>query len=111
MSPGELSLVLKHVMKLLVERRFDEIEAASSGAGLGADDMEGAVDDIGVPLVMPPENVWSSLRPRPVRNVSDTFEVTMELWTARGRTAHTIELTVQQRNGRPSIVVDDIIVV
>ncbi len=30
MSPNELGLVAKHVMKLLVERRFDELEKASN---------------------------------------------------------------------------------
>lgn len=109
MSPNDLSLVAKHVMKLLVERRFDELEAASNSEGLPADDIEGALDDIGAVLVMPPENTWRDLRARAVRNRPGAFELTLELWTARGRTSHTVELTVQERNGRPSIVVDDII--
>lgn len=110
MDPNELGLVLKHVMKLLVERRFDELEKASGGGGLGADDIEGAVDDVGAPLVMPPDNVWRDLRARSVRNQPGAFDVTMELWTARGRTPHTVELTVQERSGRPVIAIDDIIV-
>lgn len=110
MSPDELGLVLKHVMKLLVERRLTELEAASDGAGLGADDIEGALDDIGVTLVMPPENAWRDLRPRAVRNLPGAFEVSLNLWTARGRTPHTVELAVQERNGRPVIAIDDIIV-
>ncbi len=110
MNPGELGLVAKHVMKLLVERRFAELETAADGAGLSADDLEGALDDIGTTLVMPPENTWRDLRARAVRNQPGTFELTLELWTARGRTSHTVELTVQERNGRPSIVVEDIIV-
>lgn len=110
MSPDELGLVLKHVMKLLVERRFDELEEASGGLGLGADDIKGAIDDAGSSLVMPPENVWRDLRARAVRNQPGAFEVTMELWNVRGRTPHTVELTVQERNGKPVVVIDDIIV-
>lgn len=109
MDPNELGLVLKHVMRLLVERRFDELEEASGGIGLSADDIEGAIDDIGSPLAMPPENVWRELRPRAIRNQPGAFEVSMELWTARGRTPHTVELTVQERNGRPAIAIDDVI--
>ena len=110
MDPNELGLVLKHVMKLLVERRFDELEEASGGTGLSADDVEGAIDDIGTPLAMPPENVWRDVRARSVRNQPGAFEVTMELWTTRGRTPHTAEVTVQERNGRPVVAIDDIIV-
>lgn len=110
MNPDELGLVLRHAMKLLVERRFDELEEASGGLGLSADDIEGALDDIGVTLVMPPENVWRDLRPRAIRNQPGDFEVTMELWTARGRTPHTADLTVRELNGRPTVAIDDIIV-
>lgn len=110
MNPDELGLVAKHVMKLLVERRFDELEEASGGVGLSADDIEGAIDDIGSPLAMPPENVWRDLRARSVRNQPGAFEITLELWTAYGRTPHTAELTVQERKGRPAISIDDIII-
>ncbi len=110
MDPDELGLVAKHVMKLLVERRFDELEGASGGLGLSADDIEGAIDDTGGPLAMPPENMWRELRPRAIRNQPGAFEVSMVLWNARGRTPHTVELTVQERNGKPVVVIDDIIV-
>jgi hypothetical protein len=110
MSPDELSLVAKHVMKLLVERRFDELEEASGGDGLSAEDMEGAVDDIGSSLVMPPENVWRDLKARAVRGVPDAFELTLDLWTKGGRSGNTVELMVQLRSGKPVVVVEDIIV-
>ena len=110
MSPNELTLVAKHVMQLLVERRFEELEQATSGRRLGADDMEAAVDDIGAALVMPPENVWRELRITPVRNWHGAFDLRLELWTAHGRTSNTVELTVHEKNGLPVIEVDDIIV-
>jgi hypothetical protein len=110
MSPNDLTLVAKHVMKLLVERRFTELEDAADGLGLSADDIEGAIDEIGSALAIPPENAWRDLRPRAVRNQPDAFELTMNLWNARGRTPHTVEVTVQERNGRPVVVIDDVIV-
>lgn len=110
MSPDELGLVAKHVMKLLVERRLEELEDAAGGSGLSADDMEGALDDIGATLVMPAETVWREIRPRAVRNVPDAYELSLDLWTKGGRSGCTVELMVQQRNARPVVVVEDIIV-
>ena len=110
MSPADLTLVAKHVMKLLVERRFDELEEATGGTRLSADDMEAAVDDVGSALVMPPDNVWRELRITPVRNWPGAFNLDLPLWTAGGRTTNSVELTVHSRNGRPVIEVDDIIV-
>lgn len=110
MSPNDLTLVARHVMKLLVERRFDELEEATGGRRLSADDMEGAIDDMGGDLVMPPENVWRDLRISPVRNWPGAFNLRLDLWTARGRTSNSVELTVHEKNGVPVIEVDDIIV-
>jgi len=110
MSPNDLTLVAKHVMKLLVERRFDELEEATNGTRLSADDMEAAVDDVGSALVMPPEHVWRELRTVPVRNWPGAYNLTLDLWTALGRTSNSVELTVHEKNGRPVIEVDDIIV-
>jgi len=108
MGPNELGLVAKHVMKLLVERRFDELEKATGGKQLSADDMEGAVDDIGAPLVMPSEPSWKDLRVAAVRNWPGAFSVQLNLWTSRGRTPHTVELTIHEHNGKPVIEVDNI---
>ena len=96
-------------MGRVVERRCGELEQASGGDGLSADDMEGAVDDIGSTLVMPPENTWRELNARAVRNVPDAFELTLDLWTKGGRSSSSLDLMVQLRNGRPAIVVEDII--
>jgi hypothetical protein len=110
MTPNDLTLVAKHVMKLLVERRFDELEQATGGTRLSADDMEAAVDDVGARLVMPPETMWKDLRITPVRNWAGAFNLKLSLYTANGRTANSVELTVHTKNGRPVIEVDDIIV-
>ena len=110
MGPNELSLVAKHVMKLLVERRFEELEEATNGQRLSADDIEGAVDDVGSALVMPPENTWRDLDVTAVRNWPGAYNVRMALWTKNGRTSHSVELTVHSKDGRPVIELGDIIV-
>jgi hypothetical protein len=108
MSPSDLTLVARHVMKLLVERRFTELEEATSGTRLSADDMEAAVDDVGAALVLPPEHVWPALDVLSIRNWPDAYTVRFDLWTRNGRSDWTVELTVHSKEGRPVIEVDDI---
>ncbi len=110
MSPADLTLVARHAVKLLVERRFAELEQATDGVRLSADDMEAAVEDMGVSLAMPPESVWRELRPRPARNPPGALELSIPLRTARGRTHPTGEPPLHRANGRPVIEVDDLIV-
>ena len=108
MSPEELGLVARYVCKLLVERRFDELEEASNGVRLSAAAMEDALEDLGQPLVMPPEPSWRALNATAVRNWPDAYAVKFDLWTARGRSDLTVELTLHSKNGKPVIEVDDI---
>lgn len=108
MSPEELGLVARHVCKLLVERRFEELEEASNGVRLSASAMEDALEDLGQPLVMPPEPSWSRINATSVRNWPGAYAVKVDLWTARGRSDMTVELTLHTRNGKPVIEVDDI---
>ena len=108
MSPNDLTLVARHVMKLLVERRFDELEEATGGKRLSADDMEGAIDDMGGELVMPPENVWRDLDVVAIRNWPGAFNVQFKLWTRSGRSDWSVELTVHSKGGKPAIELDDI---
>lgn len=108
MSPDELGLVAKHVMKLLVERRYDELEQVTGGTRLSADEIADAVDDIGAALVMPPPASWNSLNLVAVRNSPGAFSLHMDLWTARGRSERTVELTLHNKHGKPMIELDDI---
>jgi len=108
MEPAELGLVARYVMKLLVERRFEELEQATGSVRFTADDIEGAVEDIGTALVLPPEPSWRDLRITAVRNWPGAFNIQLTLWTARGRTSHSVELTVHEKGGKPVIELDDI---
>ncbi|MEO8591341.1 MAG: hypothetical protein ABI432_18320 [Flavobacteriales bacterium] len=108
MEPSELRLVAKYVMKLLVERRFDELEEASNGVRFTASAMEDALEDLGQPLVMPPEPSWNTINATAVRNWPGAYAVKVDLWTARGRSDISVELTLHTKNGKPVIEVDDI---
>jgi hypothetical protein len=109
MSPNDLTLVAKHVLKLLVERRYDELEQATGGVRLGADAIMDAVEDLGAPLVMPPPAVWNNLQVTAVRNWPGAFSIHVDLYTANGRSTHVVEMTVHEKNGRPVIELDDIV--
>ena|SRR5688572_10758462 len=108
MGPDELRLVAKHVVRLLVERRFSELEEASNGVHLSAAQMEEAVDDASGPLVMPPEATWNTIDATAIRNWPGAYAVKIDLWTSRGRSDLSVELTLHSKNGKPAIEVDDI---
>lgn len=108
MNADELGLVAKHVMKLLVERRFDELEEATGGVRLSARDMEDALADLDRALIMPPEASWRALNATAIRNWAGAYAVKVDLWTAQGRTDLCLELTLHTKAGRPVIEVDDI---
>lgn len=109
MSPNDLTLVAKHVMKLLVERRYVELEEVTDGVRLSADAMVEAVEEIGASLVMPPPAVWNNLKAVAVRNWPGAYSVHVDLYTAGGRSTHQVEMTVHEKNGRPVIELDDIV--
>jgi hypothetical protein len=103
-----LGLVARHVMKLLIEKRFDELEEAASGGGLSAAEMEDAIEDVGGSLVMPPESYWRTLQVSPIRNWPGAHGMNLHLWLKNGRTRHVVDLTIQVDGGRPVIEVNDI---
>lgn len=109
MSPNDLTLVAKHLLKLLVERRYDELEQATGGVRLSADAIMDAVEDLGAPLVMPPPAVWNNLQVTAVRNWPGAFSIHVDLYTANGRSTHVVEMTVHEKNGKPVIELDDIV--
>lgn len=108
MEPDALPTVARHVMRLLVERRFKELEAASNGVRLSATEMQESVAEVGHVLVMPPEGTWNDLDAQAIRNWPGAYNVTIDLWTARGRSDAVVELTLYSKDGKPVIEVDDI---
>jgi hypothetical protein len=108
MDAGELGTIARYVVKLLVERRFTELETACNGVRLSAEDMEDALSDLGRPLVMPPEPAWQRMESSAIRNWPDAYNVRMDLWTANGKSDLCVELTLYSKNGKPVIELEDI---
>lgn len=108
MSPEELGIAARYVCRLLVERRFDELEEATKGVRLSVDAIEDALADLGQPLVMPPEKNWHALNANTVRNWPGAFSVRFDLWTVRGRSDMIVELIMHTKEGKPVIELDEI---
>lgn len=100
--------IARQVAKFLVEGRYNELARASKGIRLSAEEIEDAISDIGSPLAMPPERVWEELDIVAIRHRPGTFSVQFDLWTARGRSEWTVELTLYSEQGVPVIEVDNI---
>src|SRR4051812_37162021 len=103
MDPEGLPVVARHVVRLLVERRFKELEEASHGIRLSAMQMQDAVDELGERLTMPPERSWDDIDAVAIRNRPGAFAVRVDLWTANGRSDLSIELTLYSKGNVPVI--------
>lgn len=108
MDPAMLPAVAQHVARLLVERRFAELETASNGVRLSAKEIEEAVDEAGGRLTMPPASIWEELDAKAIRNRPGAFSVRFDLWIPAGRSDVSVELTLYSRDGKPVIEVDGI---
>ena len=108
MDPDLLPGIARHVAKLLVEGRYKELERASKGVRLSMEEMRAAVEEVGSPLAMPPERTWQELDAIAIRNRPGAFSVRFDLWTSKGRSDSTVELTLYSEAGKPVIEVDDI---
>ncbi len=108
MDPEGLSVIARHVVRLLVERRFKELEEASHGVRLNAQAMQDAVDELEERLAMPPEKSWDDLDAVAIRNRSGAYAVKVDLWTSSGRSDLSIELTLYSKGKVSIIEVDNI---
>lgn len=60
-SPGQkLIRTLRHIVKLLVTRQYDQLERISGGRRLKAEYIQAGVDDYGRTLVLPPESAYEN---------------------------------------------------
>jgi hypothetical protein len=91
--------LLQHVIDWLVGGNFVAIELRSGGVRLSADFMRQAIEEYGRTLIMPPDEVFSSLDAIPVTNADKpTGSVRFDLWTKEeGRSDLSLECTVVDR--------------
>jgi len=106
----ELKQPVRQVIKLLVERRYSELELLTKGIRLGARDIAQAVADYKKTLVIPPEDSYDLMNVVSVRNSEPPkWSIIMPLWTKEeGRSDLSIELTLIKETQDFRIELDDI---
>jgi hypothetical protein len=97
----KINLTTKHIIQLLVQAKYGEIESLSKGIRLKAEEMETTIREYGRHLTMPPESQFTSIdvieiigsKPR-------AWSVRFDLWTEEeGRSDLSIELTLIEDSG------------
>jgi hypothetical protein len=84
------------ILKLLVEKNYNELERRSKGVRLSADDIELIIKEYNCQLIMPPSEAYELMEVVEVKGGKRWF-VVMPLWSQEeGRSDLTIELTVMK---------------
>lgn len=111
MTPEKVVRATEDILRLLVEARYEEIEARTSGVRLSAAEMKGAVDNYGRRLRMPPPDTEVARSVVEVKGLSPRrWSVYVDLWTEEeGRSDLTLEMTVIDGPGPAfSLEIDDL---
>ncbi len=110
MNKEKLYRTVAQVIKLLVEGKYDKLEALDMGERLTTSDLQKSVDNYGRCLVIPPSeafeqmNVIEIMESTPVR-----WYVGVALWTEEGQSDLTLELTLIDSSDNCYLVeVDDL---
>ena len=99
---------VRGVVELLVSGNYDQLERATNGQRLSADEIRNALNDYGRKLVMPPIEAFEHLDVIEVEGKSPRqWSVRMDLWTEE-ESDLSIELTVIQPGTRMVVVIDDL---
>lgn len=102
---------MRHLVELLVEKKYDEIERMTGGQRLSSAELRQAVIDYGRILTIPPEDAWSRLDVVEVKASNrPTFSVRFDLWANGKRSDLSIEVTFVEisPDGEFQVEVDDL---
>jgi hypothetical protein len=117
MLPPQGVAVVRTVVSLLVEGRYEDLETLTDGRRLTAPMMERAIRAHGCDLIDPPDEAFAGLDVYEIENGAGrdhrpAYAVDMTLWTAQeGRSALEVRLTlVEAMDGVWTVQVDDILV-
>lgn len=108
---NEIVGVVRNIMRLLVDGKFDDLVTITHGRRLTAFEMQQAIKDYGRRLVMPPESAYSQLIDMVFVEASapSQWSIEMPLWTREeGQSDLSIELTVTQAEVAFDVQIDDI---
>lgn len=92
----KIQLTTKHVVQLLIERKYDELESLSKGIRLKAEEIEVAIREYGRHLTIPSESQYSNLDVIEILGSNPrAWSVRFDLWTEEeGRSDLSLELTL-----------------
>ena len=109
MSPAVESAV-RLVVRLLVEKRYKDLETLSGGTRLSAREIEQAVQEYGGTLTYPPEDAFRLVDVIALEGVSHSqWSVIVPLWTEQeGRSDLSLEMTVGEKPEGTRIQLDNI---
>lgn len=111
MYSEKLRRTVIHIVKLLVERKYDDLASLSEGKRLTAMNLRRAIDDYGRHLVMPPMASFEQLNVIKIQDsVPAQWYVGVDLWTTEeGRSDLALELTLTDSPGDLCLVeLDDL---
>lgn len=102
--------IVKSIVRLLVEKNYEEVIRSCSTSRLSALDLRNAIRDYGRTLTMPPDRVFETLDVLVVESdETPTWYVPIDLWTAEeGRSDLTLELTMMKAEDRWLVELDDL---
>ncbi|MHB8846142.1 MAG: DUF7668 domain-containing protein [Nitrospirota bacterium] len=101
MTNPKITKTAKHLVTLLVQGRFKELENLSNGARLSAADIARAIKEYRATLIMPDDSVFQSLDVIEIHNSNPrNFSVNIILWSMEeGRSDLTLETHMVESSG------------
>lgn len=100
---------VQHVVHLLANERYDELEALSKGVRLTAENMREALREYGGKATEPPAEAFDELDVIEVRNSTPKrYSVVMPLWMDNTSSDLSLELTIIEAPQGMVVEVDDI---
>jgi hypothetical protein len=110
MTQDSMESIVKSLVRLLVEKNYDEVVRSCSTSRLSALDLRNAIRDYGRTLTMPPDRVFETLEVLVVESDEyPTWYVPVDLWTEEeGRSDLTLELWIIKAEDQWLVELDDL---
>lgn len=102
--------IARHVLTLLAEKRYGDLEQLTRGIRLGASDISNAVTGYGKTITSPPNDLFQFMDIIEVKSsLSRRWSVSIPVWTLEeGRSDLSAELTLIEDNGSLRVEFDDL---
>lgn len=110
---NEINDMIKVIMKLFADGRYDIVEQISNSIRLSQNDIRDAIKLYGCKIVNPPDEAYQYLDSIKIDNANtDAWSVDMPFWTQEeGRSDLTLSMTIIKNGIELVIEIDDIHVI